>query len=153
RHSALHSAGLNCRPASPSGLSSIPSTLEPSPRLKAASGFFQSRCSLFLQNWCHDCLDLFKRLFQRCFPFLFPNSPEVVSHEGQISASVLEQRVTKAINYLGQQLRPRIERQPSNPDTEWQPLGIENELIQNSKIVVFLEYNGMKDYCYLQMNG
>ncbi len=148
RHSALpenHTGRAISRP-SPNGLSSTTSSLAPSIRHQAKN---------FFQNWCDDCCGLLKRLFQRLFPWLFPNqNQEVVIPQGPISAEVLNQRAIKAFNYLEQQLRRRVGEYARNPDGEWEPHGIENELIyNNSKVVVILEYNGMKDFCYAQMNG
>jgi hypothetical protein len=148
RHSALltNNIGQVHILPSPNGLSSTPTTLAPSIRHQAKN---------FFQNWCDDCCGLLKRLVQRLFPCLFPNqNQEVATPEGPISAEVLNQRVFKIFNYLDQQLRRRVDQYARNPDEEWEPRGIENELIyNNSKVVVLLEYNGMKDFCYAQLNG
>ncbi len=146
-HSALptNTPGRIPNRPSPNGLSSTSSSLAPSIRQQAHEGFFQ--------NWCDDCCGMLKRLVQRLFPWLFPNqSQEVVIPQGPISAAVMDQRVMKAQNYLEQQLRTRV-ADPRNLDAEWEPHGIDNELIQNSKVIVFLEYNGTKDFCFSQMNG
>ena len=145
-YSALptNSASPICRPDSPPNFSSIPSTLE-SLQHEQVAGFFE--------NWGDDCYALFKNLMRRFFPCLFSSEETVTIPVGPIPPSILDRRVSMAKNYLANQLRPRVDDYPRNPDSEWTTLGILPELIQNSKVVVFLKYNGRTDFCYSQMNG
>ncbi len=144
QRSALEISSLS-RPSIPCGLSSIPSQLETLQRENAKEEFNETAA------FFNGIRTRIKELLRYCLPCLFPVQTVTIP-TGPISASLIEQRVSMGKNYIQDQLRPRVDEPPGHGES-WTSRGIESDLIRDSKVVVFLKYNRMQDYCYMQMNG
>jgi hypothetical protein len=142
-YSALEASSVTS-PSIPSGIFSTPSRLETLQRENAKEEFNET-AAFFNGIWTR-----IKELLRYCLSCLFPNE-RVRVPTGPISAALLD-RIIMGKNYIHEQLRPTANEDPSLGES-WTPRGLVPELIEDSKVVVFLKYNGMTDYCYMQING